>query len=137
MPRDEVLNDDDDDDLLERGAKRSTNENNDKQSRRRIQGPESEDDALLNLNHEEPVFRQSKGWSVDWMVRNPMSGRTWNIHDENVQRKILDMIQKSKPEYIEITTNGNDEKSKKLNDFCPVYVLLKMRMEGHSLSINT
>ena len=63
------------------------------------------------------VCIRTKGWSVDWMVRNPMSRRAWNIHDEGVQRKILDMVRKSKPDYIEISTNGNDEKSKELNDF--------------------
>ena len=60
---------------------------------------------------------QSKGWSIEWMTKNPMSNRPWDIHDESVQRKVVDMLNKSKPEYLEIRTNGIDNKSKKLNDF--------------------
>jgi len=113
----EALFGDDDEDLAERGTKRNENNENEKRSKRRVQRSDSDDDALLNLENEELVCMQSKGWPIEWMTKNPMSNRPWDIHDESVQRKVVDMLNKSKPEYLEIRTNGIDDKSKKLNDF--------------------
>jgi len=51
------------------------------------------------------------------MRQNPMSKKPWDIHDGAVQMKVLSMIQKSKPAYVEMSTSGNCERSEKLNNF--------------------
>jgi len=60
---------------------------------------------------------RTQGWSLDWMHKNPMSKKTWDINEECVQKKVLDMIRRSKPEYIEMKTEEDGENAKKLNDF--------------------
>jgi len=70
------------------------------------------------------------------MTQNPMSNRPWDIHDESVQRKVTDMVNKSKPEFIEIVTNGNDEKSHKLKDFLSMICCVQTKTEESSLFLN-
>ena len=40
------------------------------------------------------------GWSLDWLTMCPVTGRKWDLRDNNVQKKVVDMIRKDKPELL-------------------------------------
>ena len=42
----------------------------------------------------------SERWTLKWMTHNPVSSEAWNIYDEEVQKKILRILHKAKPEFV-------------------------------------
>ena len=42
----------------------------------------------------------SGGWSLDWLTIDPMTGRKWDLRDKDVQKKVIDMVMKDKPELL-------------------------------------
>jgi hypothetical protein len=63
------------------------------------------------------------------MNENPMSKKPWDINDECVQKKILQMISKSKPEYVEIRTEGEGDDVKRLNNFISDICMIQNKNE--------
>ena len=40
------------------------------------------------------------GWSLDWMIKDPTSGQTWDLRKAHVQRRVLGILRRDKPKVI-------------------------------------
>ena len=43
---------------------------------------------------------KAKSWKDDWIEKNPVNGKTWNIKDPIVQKKLIHLLFVHKPEYV-------------------------------------
>ena len=60
---------------------------------------------------------QDKGWSFDWMSRNPTNGLSWELRDENTQRRMLGVLNKAKPSYVIVKPVDGHEAEVSTNNF--------------------
>ena len=40
------------------------------------------------------------GWSLDWMVMDPITRQTWDLRQDHVKRKVLGMLRRDRPELV-------------------------------------
>ena len=40
------------------------------------------------------------GWSLDWMIKDPITGQAWDLRQEHVQKKVLSMLRRDRPDLV-------------------------------------